>query len=273
MNTISVVIPSFNRLAMLKRALNSVLVQTLPADDIIVVDDGSTDDTIAILQPQYPQVKFLRQDNFGVSVARNVGIQATHGNWIALLDSDDVWHANKLMWQMQAIMTAPEYPLCHSDEIWLRHGIQINPMRKHAKAGGWIYQCCLPRCVISPSTVLIKRTLFDELGYFDESLPVCEDYDLWLRFCARYPVLYVAEKLITKYDGHHDHLSCRHWGMDRFRIQALHNILSTDSLCEDDRQATINTLIEKINIYMKGAKKRSNTQYVRQFQHLLNVYT
>lgn len=273
MPTISVVIPSFNRLSMLQHAIDSVLAQTLPADEIIVVDDGSTDDTTTILQPQYRQVKFLRQQHLGVSSARNTGIKAAHGDWVALLDSDDIWHTNKLQTQMQAIAQTHNYLICHSDEVWIRHGVQVNPMQKHAKTGHWIFQSCLPRCVISPSTVLIKSTLFDELGYFDESLLACEDYDLWLRFCCRYPVLYIATKLITKYDGHNDQLSRCYWGMDRFRIKALHNIISTGTLNTQDLQAAINTMIEKIEIYLNGAKKRGNTKYVTEFEYLLAKYT
>lgn len=272
MNSIAVVIPSFNRLALLQRALDSVLAQTVSVAEIIVVDDGSSDGTTAILQPSYPQVRFLLQENRGVSVARNAGIAAAGGDWIALLDSDDVWHPDKIARQMQAIAAAPDYLICHSNEVWIRRGVRVNPMRKHTKTGGRIFQQCLPRCVISPSTVMLNRVMFDELGYFDESLPACEDYDLWLRFCARYPVLYVEEALVTKYGGHEDQLSRRYWGMDRFRIQALHNIISTDKLADDDRHAAIKVMLDKITIYLIGAAKRNNTQYVNKFERLLSEY-
>ena len=112
-------------------------------------------------------------------------------------------------------------------------------MHKHAKAGGWIYTHCLPLCAISPSAVLIHRSIFDCVGLFNEQLPACEDYDLWLRICARFPVHFIPEPLIIKYGGHDDQLSRRYWGMDRFRIQALEDILASGVLTEEHRQATL----------------------------------
>ena len=272
MSSISVVIPTYNRVALLERALDSVLAQTLPADEIIVVDDGSTDGTVSILKSRYSEVTFIEQDNQGVSAARNTGIKTASHSWIALLDSDDVWHANKLERQVQDLKNAPEYLICHCDEIWIRSGQRVNQMDKHKKTGGHIFQHCLPLCAISPSAVMIHGSLFDEIGLFDETLPACEDYDLWLRICSRYPVLYVDEALITKYGGHDDQLSRKYWGMDRFRIQALNKIISETKLNDSDRQAVIKIMIKKINIYMAGAEKHGNTEHVDEFEKILKKY-
>ena len=272
MASVSVVIPTYNRVHLLERALDSVLRQTLAADEIIVVDDGSTDNTASTLKSFHPEAKLIQQDNLGVSAARNTGISAARHDWIALLDSDDVWHENKLERQITALNNAPEYLICHSDEIWIRNGVRVNQMNKHKKAGGHIFQHCLPLCAISPSAVMIHRSLFDEIGLFDENLPACEDYDLWLRICSRYPVLFIDEALITKHGGHDDQLSRQYWGMDRFRIQALNKIVSANKLNDGDRDAAIKMMVNKINIYLAGAEKHGNTEHVEDFKELLTKY-
>ena len=272
MASVSVVIPTYNRVHLLERALDSVLGQTLAADEIIVVDDGSTDDTVSTVKSLHPEVKLIQQDNLGVSAARNTGISAARHDWIALLDSDDVWHENKLERQITALNDAPEYLICHSDEIWIRDGVRVNQMNKHKKAGGHIFQHCLPLCAISPSAVMIHRSLFDEIGLFDENLPACEDYDLWLRICSRYPVLFIDEALITKHGGHDDQLSRQYWGMDRFRIQALNKIVSANKLNYGDRDAAIKMMVNKINIYLAGAEKHGNTEDVDDFEKILKKY-
>lgn len=254
--TVSVVIPSHNRVHVLGRALDSVLAQTRPADEIVVVDDGSEDGTADWLARHYPQVRMLGQANRGVSAARNRGIGAARGEWIALLDSDDEWLPHKLQRQLDALAAHPGHRLCHADEIWIRHGRRINPMNKHAKSGGRIFQRCLPLCVISPSAALLHRSLFDEVGLFDEALPACEDYDLWLRICATEPVLYVDAPLIVKHGGHEDQLSRRFWGMDRFRIRALQKILAHPGLSDADRAAAHSVLAQKARVYAQGARKR-----------------
>ena len=237
-----------------------------------MVDDGSTDNTCALLASEFPEVRYIYQQNHGVSHARNTGIRAASGNWIALLDSDDRWKPDKLQRQQQALHANPAYKLCHSDEIWIRNGKRVNPMKKHAKHGGRIFRYCLPLCVISPSAALIQRALFTEVGLFDESLPACEDYDLWLRICARYPVLYVDQPLLIKTGGHADQLSRRYWGMDRFRIQALENILAAGVLDKQDHAAALQTLQEKLAIMIQGAEKRDNHILAGQYRDSLNKY-
>jgi glycosyltransferase involved in cell wall biosynthesis len=270
---ISVVIPTCNRAHTLWRALESVLAQTLPAAEVIVVDDGSEDETSALLQRAYPQVTVLQQNNRGVSHARNRGIRTARHEWIAFLDSDDCWLADKLATQARALRDAPTYRLCHSDEIWIRHGRRVNPMHKHAKHGGEIFLHCLPRCAISPSTAVAHKSLLEEFGSFDEALPACEDYDLWLRICARYPVLHVAEPLAVRHGGHADQLSQRYWGMDRFRVQALEKLLATTDLRPDYRLAALHTVLKKLEVLAGGARKRGNSQLLRECETRSVVHT
>ena len=257
---ISVVIPTYNRAHTLSRAINSVLSQTLPAQEIIVVDDGSRDGTEALVRKNYPQVLYLHQSKGGVSRARNHGIAAARDEWIALLDSDDAWLPTKLAAQRTALREHPKTRLCHTEEIWIRGGRRVNQMDKHAKSGGYIFRACLPRCIISPSASILHRSLIEEAGNFDEALPACEDYDLWLRICATEPVAFVPTLQIEKYGGHDDQLSQQYWGMDRFRIQALEKIIGTGRLNAGDQAAARQTLVRKARILAIGARKRGKPE-------------
>lgn len=260
---ISVIIPTHQRAALLQRALESVYLQTRHAWEVIVVDDGSSDTTARMIDSDYPDCRYLRQDNRGVSSARNRGIRAATGNWIALLDSDDEWLPGKLAAQAECLARHPGLRICHTEEIWIRNGRRVNPMKKHAKSGGHIFRRCLPLCVISPSSVLIERSLLEETGLFDESLPACEDYDLWLRICANHAVAFVKQPQIVKYGGHQDQLSRRFWGMDRFRIQALEKIVRSGRIAGADLQAAAATLVEKAQILAQGAEKRGRREEAR----------
>jgi glycosyltransferase involved in cell wall biosynthesis len=267
---ISVIIPAFNRAHTLPKALDSVLSQTLKPREIIVVDDGSTDETNAVLA-NYPGLCIISQDNRGVSAARNVGIEKAGGEWLAFLDSDDEWLKEKLEKQWDTICIDDKL-ICHTEEIWIRNGQRVNPMKKHKKFGGMIYERCLPLCVISPSSVMIHRSVFEDVGVFDESLEVCEDYDLWLRICAKYSVLFIDEPLIVKYGGHKDQLSRKHWGMDRFRVKALEKMMSFGALNDEDEKATVNMILQKCGIIINGMKKRGNNDEAEKWQSKIEKY-
>lgn len=253
---ISVVIPSFDRRSVLPRALDSVLAQTLEVDEVIVVDDGSTDGTAEMVSSEFPEARLIVQGNHGVSAARNRGIEVASGEWIAFLDSDDEWRPEKIERQVSVLADHPGELVCHTDEIWIRHHRRVNPKRKHAKFGGRIFQYCLPLCAMSPSSILLHRSVLDDVGVFDEGLPACEDYDLWLRICSRYSVYLLDEPLVVKYGGHPDQLSRRIWGLDRYRIRALEKILESEVLDADDYQAALGILLEKIEIFISGSEKR-----------------
>lgn len=237
-----------------------------------MIDDGSTDDTGLMLREEFPDIKTLYQSNQGVSSARNTGIQVATGDWIALLDSDDEWLPTKLAEQVNALRQQAEYKICHTEEIWIRNGVRVNLSKQYQKTGGWIFHDCLPLCAISPSTVLIHRSLFAELGLFDTALPVCEDYDLWLRITAKYPVLLITDPQIKKYGGHTDQLSQQLWGMDRFRIKALVKLIETAQISPAQKLATIEMLIKKAQIYLIGVNKRGKLDEANQYQQLILHY-
>ena len=269
---ISVIVPTYNRAQQLPRALDSILCQSCSPKEIIVVDDGSTDETSALMTSEYPEIVFIQQQNAGVSSARNVGIKRASGDWIAFLDSDDEWLPEKLEIQMKALYENPGKKICHTNEIWIRNGKRVNPKKKHEKFGGWIFQKCLPLCCISPSSVIIHKSIFKEIGLFDYSLPVCEDYDLWLRITARNPVLYIEEPFLIKYGGHEDQLSKKYWGMDRFRIKSLEKIISSRVLSDLDENAAKKMLMEKIYIFIQGAQKRGNIKEVKKFKEQYSAF-
>lgn len=236
------------------------------------MDDGSEDNTSQLIAQRFPQVQLIHTENHGVSHARNRGIRAATSNWIALLDSDDEWMPEKLALQISALENNPEYKVCHSDEKWIRNGRHLNQMEKHKKHGGWIFEACLPLCAISPSAAIIHRAVFDDNGLFDESLPACEDYDLWLRITAKYRVLFIPKPLIIKHGGHEDQLSRQHWGMDRFRIQALEKTIHHGQLNHEYRKAALQMLVHKLSILTEGAHKHGNHDILRCYGIKLNYY-
>jgi glycosyltransferase involved in cell wall biosynthesis len=255
---VSVILPTYNRSAFISSAVDSVLNQTYTRFELIVVDDGSTDHTPALLERYGDAIKVVRQENQGVSAARNRGIRTAAGDLIALLDSDDYWLPKKLEEQVALFNSQPDLLICQTEEIWIRNGRRVNPKKRHQKQSGMIFERSLPLCLVSPSAVMLHRALFDEVGLFDETLPACEDYDLWLRITWKYPVYLIETPLIIKQGGHGDQLS----GMpelDKYRIRALLKILRHDGLSESQRCAARATLKEKCKIYANGCRKRGRT--------------
>ena len=270
---ISVVIPTLNRINTLQRALDSVINQTYKPAEIIVVDNGSSDGTLKFLREQYPKITILTENKIGVSSARNKGIKKSINQWIALLDSDDAWHPRKLEIQTSMLDSAlKEYNLVHTDEVWFRNNKHINQMKKHKKQGGYIFERCLSLCCISPSSVLFKKNILDKVGLFDESLPVCEDYDMWLKICSSEEVLFAQDKLTYKYGGHKDQLSKSYWGMDRFRIKSIENIIKNFDLTYNQKKQAKKELIKKLKIIINGAFKRNNLSIVNEFSTKLEYW-
>ncbi len=254
---ISVVIPTFNRKQLLLEGVESVRRQSFQDWELLLIDDGSTDGTSQVLEPLISdETSYIRQEHSGVSAARNRGIRAARYDWIAFLDSDDYWHKHKLQRQVEALEANPEYQAVHTDEIWIRSGVRVNPRKHHQKRSGWMFHHCLRLCLISPSSILLHRNLLEESGLFDEDYPVCEDYELWLRITARRPVLFLPEKLVFKRGGHADQLSRSRWGMDRYRIRALLKSLDSGCLTPQQCQWAAAEIVRKSAILEQGFAKR-----------------
>lgn len=254
---ISVVIPTFNRAYTLTRCIDSVLSQTFKAFEIIVVDDGSTDATEELLLTYGDKLKVFKTINRGVSAARNFAIEKSSGEWIALLDSDDEWLEQRLKEQVKVLEQMPDLKLVHGEELWIRNNKRVKQKRIHKKSGGHIYKDCLGLCLISPSASLIKKEVLIELGGFNEEFPVCEDYDFWLKFTAKYEVGFVEIPIVNKYGGHEDQLSLKFFAMDLWRVRSMINMLD-QGLSEENFLATISEIKKKANILIQGYKKHNN---------------
>ena len=256
--SVSVIIPVYNRVKRLCRAIDSVLCQP-EVEQLIIVDDGSDIDIESAIQYYGPKVSYIRQKKMGVSAARNRGITESTQPWIAFLDSDDEWLNGKLALQFTGLESNHRL-ISHTEEVWIRNGVRVNPKNKHHKRGGSIFINCLPLCTVSPSSVLMHRNIFTDVGLFDVQLPACEDYDLWLRIALEYEFDFVEQACLIKYGGHEDQLSRKYWGMDRFRVQSLCKLLKIHSMDEDQIKAVKTTLNEKLRILRLGALKRENTE-------------
>ena len=269
---ISVVIPTYNRIALVERAIDSVLRQSIKPFDIIVVDDGSDDGTSEMIKKKYRSINLVQQQNSGVSAARNNGIKHAKGDWISLLDSDDEWTEKKLENQANRLIKNPDYHFCHTNEIWIRNGVRVNQKKRHQKYGGYIFDKCLDICRISPSSTLFKKNILEHVGWFDTQLPVCEDYDLWLRITADYKILFVDEPLIIKYGGHTDQLSQSVEGIELFRIKSLENLLANTELSPQKRNLAITMIIKKLNIYLNGLIKRKKQTEAEQVKEKIKFW-
>jgi glycosyltransferase involved in cell wall biosynthesis len=256
---VSVIIPTYNRAGLVRQAVASVQAQTFRDFEIVVVDDGGTDGTCEVFSSRR-ELRVLRHPHrCGVSAARNTGIAAARGEWLAFLDSDDLWLPEKLARQILLLEDQPELRLCQTDETWVRRGVRVNKPAAFGKVAGWIFLPSLGRCMISPSAVMLHRRLFDDHGGFDAALPAAEDYDLWLRLTWRYEVGLVDEPLVIKRGGHPDQLS-RQWGIDRFRIRALVKLLADPDLPAADARAARRMLAAKCAIYAQGCDKRGKNE-------------
>lgn len=259
---VSVIIPTYNRGWILKEAVESVLAQDFQNFELIIVDDGSTDNTQDVLDAYInacdacgSKIILFKQKNRGVSAARNKGIASASGRYIAFLDSDDLWLPEKLSTQVDFFKENRDALICQTGEIWIRNGVRVNPKKKHKKVSGMIFEHSLSLCLVSPSAVMLERGLFDEVGVFDESLPICEDYDLWLRISCRYPIYLIDIPLIQKRGGHDDQLSGAR-GLDKLRIQSIKKIIESGLLSNGQYGAAVKALKEKCEIYASGCRKR-----------------
>ena len=257
---ISVVIPAYNRVATLARAIDSVLAQSYKASEIIVVDDGSSDASSEVAKV-YPEVLLLRQNNMGVSTARNNGVMMASNEWVSFLDSDDTWHPKKLAFQVAFHKQNPSSLVSYTDEIWIRDDKECPIPKKFRKPENLLFQDALDYCNIAPSSVLINKQYLEKLGGFDESMQVCEDYDLWLRILKEGSIDFVPQKLINKYGGANDQLSMKYKLLDRWHVRALFKHIEKEgvkekieSMCEGLQKAAVKykdeALLDECSIWL-----------------------
>jgi glycosyltransferase involved in cell wall biosynthesis len=199
---VSVVIPTWNRARLLCEAVDSALAQSFIDSEIVIVDDGSTDETAAVVAARYgalSRVRYVRQPNSGPATARNRGIRESRGSLIAFLDSDDLWERSKLGIQVEQLDRNADAALSFCDAL-VRGGRRDRGTRfesKHFRGDTsvrgiveWNFPMCTP-------AVVVRRSALEEVGLFDESLPCQEDWDLWIRLVTRFPVVYVDRPLIV----------------------------------------------------------------------------
>ena len=256
---VSVILPTYNRAWALKTAIDSVLFQNYPNIELIVIDDGSQDNTKELLKDYKNQIRVLTQENAGVSAARNRGIEKSRGEFIALLDSDDSWDKRKISCQMDFFMANPEALICQTQEVWIRNHKRVNPKIKHKKPSGMIFEQSLNLCLVSPSAVMMKREIFEQKGYFNEKFLVCEDYDLWLRISSTIPVFLIDKPYTIKNGGHKDQLSNLH-SQDKFRIRSLKNLLDSNTLTKEQSLKAEKVFKKKCDIYGNGCIKRGRQE-------------
>ncbi len=261
---ISVIIPTFNRADFILRTIQSIQEQTVEVDEIIVVDDGSTDNTRQVLSDI--DIKYIYQDNLGVSSARNTGIKTAQNKWIAFCDSDDIWCKEKLEKQINFHKENPNILISHTDELWKFNNKIIKKKAHQKKPSGYCFKDNLHSCKIGASTLLLNKSILDEVGLFDEKLKACEDYDLWLRILLKYELGLINEELITKTAGHKGQLSFETPMMDTFRIKALEKHINSKYKIEIQKE-----LLYKLDIIIKGASKHNNYAILEKYTKLYNT--
>ena len=217
MATVTVIIPVYNREEYLRAALDSVFLQTRLPDEVIVVDDGSTDNTPAVAE-SYPEVTLLRQSNSGVSVARNRAVEAATSEWVAFLDSDDLWQPTKLELQMAALEANPVFEACTCNTMALQEpGGTPGPPPSNIPPGTDIAAGLRGSLRLPPGSVIARRERVLQVGGFDDSARPCEDWDLWLRLVdagCRFLLVPEALLLIRAHESNLSNQSYRMMGAE-----------------------------------------------------------
>jgi glycosyltransferase involved in cell wall biosynthesis len=246
---VSVIIPTYNRAQFVERAVRSVLAQTYEDFELLVIDDGSSDQTQNTIK-RIPdrRIKYIRHsNNKGVSAARNTGIKHAEGNFIALLDDDDVWLPTKLEQQMKYFQTRPDAGAVYTGCISI-DSKSNEPMRNIFPNAVQFKDLLRDNyCEGAPSSILIKKDCFKKVGLFDETLPFCEDWDMWIRLARFYEVNVLDQLLVKRYE----HASCMHKNFD-LAIEGREMLLtkiSDDSLWDKKLMSSHRVAIGSLHCY------------------------
>jgi len=199
---VSVIMPTYNRAEFIGKAIDSVLAQDYKHLELIIIDDGSTDDTKEIVESYLSdKILYYYQDNSGQSVARNNGINHANGKYIAFLDSDNIYNPGKISTQVAFLNENSEYQVIYGDDEFIDENGNTFSTKNMQRYSGFIYDKLLINNIISHNTVMARKYCFEEMGGFNEFLSVADDYELWLRFSTRYrfyymPVLFVKYRVM-----------------------------------------------------------------------------
>jgi glycosyltransferase involved in cell wall biosynthesis len=198
---ISVVIPTYNSASFLPQSVESVLQQTYDNFEVIIVDDGSTDDTETVLLPYKEKIRYIKKANSGPSGARNLGIAEARGEFIAFQDADDIWVPEKLQLQMDYLTNHPKIAVLHTDLTQFNHQGEVSFSLKERYGSipsGYIFEELLVNHAVTLSTIIVRRSCIDEVGAFDESLIGAEDYNFYLRLARKFQFGFLNQALVKK---------------------------------------------------------------------------
>lgn len=274
---VSVIIPTYNRVDFVQRAIDSVCRQTYPCAEIIVVDDGSTDNTLKLLKAIKGKSRIpltvIHTENSGVAAARNLGIKNARYDIIAFLDSDDHWNRKKIEKQYSAFVQQDMYEISYTKEKWLRRGKHLNQKLKHIPKHGNIFPHCLDICTVGMSTVMMRKRLFEQVGFFDEKMRCCEDYDMWLRISCKYEFLLIDAPLTVKEGGREDQLSnIYRLGMDERHIYSIKKLFDQGCLQMSQYNMAMEEFERKIRIFANGCFKHGKAATGDRYLQLLHSY-
>lgn len=262
---ITAIIPTYNRADFLKKTINSIINQTYKIDEVLIIDDGSTDNTNEVLKKFGNSIKIIKTTNVGVSAARNTGIKNAKNDWLAFLDSDDHWLEDKIQKQINLHVENKDVLFSHTGERWIRDGKVIKYPKKLAKPSGECFLENLPTCKIAASSVVVHKCIFEDIGLFDEDLSVCEDYDMWLKISHKYKIGLIEEEGIIKQAGH-EQLSQTIFAIDRYHIYSLKKFLNSEY-----QEEVKNEIMKKCKVLIKGALKHDNKEIFNEYSKILRL--
>ena len=261
---VDVVIPSYQRPELTSEAVQSVLKQSYSSFHLYVIEDGSktlqlpADDRITLIQ---------LEQNRGPAFCRNYGASLGQADYLAFLDSDDLWHEEKLQKQID-FFTNSDLGWQHTGESWWRDGNRVKQKKIHLKQAGRFLERAFARCLISPSSVMFRRPFWQKFGGFLPHLMVAEDYELWLRLLFHSAVGFIDEPLTLKRAGDWPQLS-QTIEIDRYRVLALHRfhrLFKKHADYQNWHSSWYAAITQKIDYLCRGAEKHNRPERLRQYQ-------
>lgn len=286
MSHIDVIVPYFNRYPLVKDCIQSILQQKDVHVHLYVIDDCSNQQQANLLREYCHNVSLPKQINLyyiylhknnGPAYCRNYGAKLGKSPYLSFLDSDDQWEETKLLKQIKFLKDNPNIYYVHTNEKWVKNNVIITPQKKHIKQGGYFIKRLLKSCLISPSSILLKRSFWDNLfpRHFNPAFRVAEDYEFWLRINLLYPAGYIDEKLTIKYAGDWEQLS-QTKEIDRNRVLALHRLYrlyAKHPQFQNIKSQWYKEVIYKLNILIKGSIKYKKENKINEYLKWRRVFS